>query len=75
MTFSISLPKVLRRTIGQKDLGMSYKAFCSLGMMIVFDALKCVGQCDLLMQALAKWMIWPMHLSSLIRALRECQER
>jgi len=43
MTFSISLPTVLRKTIGLNDLGESYKFLFGLGMMTVVDFLKCEG--------------------------------
>jgi len=44
MTFSMSLPNVFKRTIGQKALGESYDGFCGLGMIIDVDSLKWLGQ-------------------------------
>ena len=44
ITFLTSLPIVLSRTIGLKDLGVSYDFLFSLGMMTVVDLLKCEGQ-------------------------------
>ena len=40
MTFSMSLPRVLRRTIGRKAFGLSYNDLFSLGMITVEDNLK-----------------------------------
>ena len=40
MTFSISLPNVLSKTIGQNALGESYDGFWDLGMMTDVDSLK-----------------------------------
>ena len=43
MTFSMSLPIVLSKTMGQKDLGESYNDLLGLGMIIDKDLLKCIG--------------------------------
>ena len=40
MTFSISLPKVLRKMIGLKDLGISYEDLLGFGITIVVEILK-----------------------------------
>ena len=40
ITFSISLPTVLSRTIGLKDFGKSYDVLFGLGMMTVVNLLK-----------------------------------
>ena len=40
MTFLMSLPRVLRRTIGQKAFGLSYDGLFGLGMIIMVDILK-----------------------------------
>jgi len=40
MTFLISLPVVLSRTMGWKDLGVLYKSLFGLGMMTVLADLK-----------------------------------
>ena len=43
-TFSMSLPRVLSRTMGWKAFGWSYEVLLGLGMMIVDKILKCLGQ-------------------------------
>jgi len=43
MTFLISLPVVLRNTIGQNNLGVLYKSLLSLGIMTEVVSLKCLG--------------------------------
>ena len=40
ITFSMSLPRVLRSTIGRKALGLSYDCLFGLGMTIVIEILK-----------------------------------
>lgn len=40
MTFSMSLPKVLRRIISQKDLRESYNSLLGFGLIIDMDILK-----------------------------------
>ena len=40
ITFSMSLPRVLRRTIGRKAFGLLYDDLFGLGMIIVVDNLK-----------------------------------
>jgi len=40
MTFSMSLPRVLRRTIGWNALGVLYKDLLGLGIIIDIDFLK-----------------------------------
>jgi len=40
MTFSISFPRVLSKTIGLNDLGESYNALLGLGMITIVDLLK-----------------------------------
>jgi len=44
MTFSMSFPDVLRRTIGLNTLGELYNSLLGLGMMINVDTLKYEGQ-------------------------------
>jgi len=44
MTFLINFPKVLSKMIGLKDLGESYDALFSLGIIIVVKILKWAGQ-------------------------------
>jgi len=43
MTFSISFPNVLRRTIGLKVFGELYDSLLDLGMMMDVDTLKYKG--------------------------------
>ena len=43
ITFSMSLPRVLSRTIGQKAFGLSYDGLFGFGMMTVVDILKYLG--------------------------------
>ena len=57
ITFSMSLPTVLRRTIGLNDLGKLYNFLFSLEMTIIVDLLKCEGQYPNLIQVLVMWMI------------------
>jgi len=66
ITFLISLPIVLRRTIGLKDLGESYDNLLGLGITIVIKILKWLGQCSNSIQALAIAMILSRHVLSLI---------
>ena len=44
ITFSTSLPRVLRRTMGRNTFGLSYDVLFSLGMTIVVEILKYLGQ-------------------------------
>ena len=53
ITFSMSLPRVLRRTIGWKAFRLSYDDLFGFGMTTVVDTLKYLGQCLRLMQASA----------------------
>jgi len=41
MTFLMSFPNILRRIIGLKTLGESYKFLLGLGMIMDVDTLKC----------------------------------
>ena len=66
ITFSMSLPRVLRRTMGWKAFGWLYDDLFGLGMMIVVDLLKYFGQCPRSMQALAMSIILDKQLSFLI---------
>ena len=70
ITFSISLPTVLSRTIGLKDFGESYDFLFGLGMTTVIDLLKCDGQYPSLIQVLAIQIMIPRHSSSLKIILR-----
>jgi len=57
MTFSMSLPVVLSRTIRWKDLGVLYKSLLSLGMITVLVDLKWEGQYSNLIQVSAMFLI------------------
>ena len=57
ITFSMSLLRVFRRTIGQKAFGWSYDDLFGLGMTIVVDTLNYLGQWPNSMQELAMLMI------------------
>ena len=70
ITFLISLPIVLSRTIGLKDLEVSYNFLFGLRMMTIVDLLKCKGQNPNSIQTLAIWIILFKHLSSLRMILR-----
>ena len=65
ITFSMSLPRVLSRTIGQKAFGLSYDGLFGFGMTTMVDILKYLGQCPRLMQASAILMILERHASFL----------
>ena len=51
--FSMSLPNVLRRTIGLYDLAFSYDGLPGLGIMTDTDCLKCDGHLENLMHPFA----------------------
>ena len=70
ITFLISLPTVLNRTIGLKDFGELYNFLFGLGMTTVIDLLKCDGQYPSLIQALVMWIMIPRHSLSLRIILR-----
>jgi len=70
MTFSISLFKVLSKTIGLNDLGESYDDLFGLGMITVDDLLKWFGQYPKSMQAFAILMMLVMQTSSVRIILR-----
>ena len=72
MTFSISFPKVFRRTMGQKDLGLSYACLFGFGMMMVEDCLKWLSQCPKLIHMSAILMMWTRHASCFRMVLRWC---
>ena len=57
MTFSISLPAVLRKVIGLKALGESYDFLLSLGITTIVDLLKCESQYPTSIQALMMLII------------------
>jgi len=66
ITFLISLPIVLRKTIGLKNLGESYNDSLGLGITIVNKILKWLGQCPNSMQVLAMAIILFWYVLSLI---------
>ena len=70
ITFLISLPTVLSKTIGLKDFGELYDVLFSLGMIIVIDLLKYDGQYPSSIQALAMQIMIPRHSLSLRIILR-----
>ena len=70
MTFSISFPKVLSKTIGLKDLEESYDSLLGLGMITVDDILKWFGQYSKSMQVLAILIILVIQSSSFMMDLR-----
>ena len=57
ITFSMSLPRVLRSTIGWKAFGLSYDDLFGLGMTTVVDTLKYLGQWPRSIHASAMLMI------------------
>jgi len=63
MAFSMSLPIVFNRMMGQKDLGVLYDSLLGLGIMTKLAALKCEGQYPRLKQALAISKIFFMQIS------------
>ena len=70
ITFSISLPTVLSRTIGLKDFGELYDFLFGLGMTTIIDLLKYNSQYPSSIQTLAIWIMIPRHSSSLRIILR-----
>jgi len=70
MTFSISLPKVLSKTIGLNNLDESYDDLFGLGMITVDDLLKWFGQYPKSMQVFAILMMLVMQTSSIRIILR-----
>ena len=70
ITFLISLPTVLSRTIGLKDFGESQDFLFSLGMTTVVDLLKYDGQYPSSIQVLVMWIMISRHSLSLRMILR-----
>ena len=70
MTFSISFPNVLSKTMGWKDLGESYDSLFGFGMTIVVDDLKYNGHQPISKHVLAIFMILPRQTLLLIINLR-----
>ena len=70
ITFLISLPTVLSRTIGLKDFGESQDFLFSLEMTTVVDLLKYDGQYPSSIQVLVMWMMISRHSLSLRMILR-----
>ena len=70
MTFLISLPNILRSIIGWKDLGWSYDCLLGLGITIVDNFLKWLGQYPRLIQAFVMLTMLLRYLSCLRMVLR-----
>ena len=70
MAFLMSLPIVLRRTMGLKYLGESYNFLLGLGIMIEVEILKCKGQKPVLKQMSAILMMFFRHTMSFMMILR-----
>jgi len=70
MTFSISFPRVLSKTISLNDLGELYDVLLGLGMTTIVDLLKWEGQNLRLIHVLAMLMMVLKQLVSLTMALR-----
>ena len=63
ITFFMSLPSLLRRTIGQNAFGWSYDNLLSLGMINVDETLKYFGQYPKLMHELAMLIMFERQAS------------
>jgi len=70
ITFSSSLPVVLRSTIDQKELGVLYNILFGLGMTTVLADLKWEGQYSNIMHTLAICTNLSRHMLCEIKALR-----
>jgi len=70
----MSLPVVLSRTMGQKELGVLCNTLFCLGMTTVLADLKWEGQCSKLMQVLVMCTNLSRHVLYEIRDLRYLQE-
>ena len=70
MTFSISFPRVLSKTIGLNDLEESYNALLGLGMTTIVNLLKWEGQNPQLIHILAMLIMVLKQSLSLTMALR-----
>ena len=70
ITFLMSLPNVLRRTKGQKDLGWLYSCLLDLSMTTVDNLLKWFDQCPRLIQTSAMLIMLLRQLSYLRMDLR-----
>ena len=70
MTFLISFPNILRRTMGLNDFGESYNFLLGLGMMIVNEDLKYNGHDSNSKHTLVILMIFSRYTLSLIIHLR-----
>ena len=74
ITFSTSLPRVFRRTIGQNAFRLPYDVLFGLGMTTVVEILKYLGQWPRLMQALAMLMILERQSSFLMISFQCCHD-
>jgi len=66
ITFSTSLLRVFRRTIGQNAFGLSYNVLFGLEMMTIVEILKYLGQWPKLIQASVMLMILERQSSFLM---------
>jgi len=74
MTFSMSLPVVLRSTISQNTLVVLYTSLLGLEMTTDIASLKCLGQCSRNIHVLAILIIFLRHVLSAMIFLRCLQE-
>ena len=70
ITFLISLPIILSKTIGLKALGEPYNSLLGLEMIMDIETLKCAGQWPSSKHASAILMIFLKYILSLIILLR-----
>ena len=66
----MSLPRVLRRTMGWKAFGLLYESLLGLGIMMVDEVLKYSGQYPKLMYESAMLTILVRHESCLMMNFR-----
>ena len=66
----MSLPRVLRRTMGQKAFGLSYEGLLGLGIMMVDEVLKYSGQYPKLMHESVMLTMLVRHKSCLMMNFR-----
>ena len=70
MTFLINLPSMFSSTMGLNDLGELYEDLLGLGMIIIDDLLKWLGQYPKLIQVFAIFMMLDKQLSCFRTDLR-----
>jgi len=69
-TFSMSLPRVLSKTMGWKVFGLSYEGLLGLRIMIVDEVLKYLDQYSKLMHKSVMLTMLVRHESCLMMNLR-----